>query len=232
MLRLYSVPVPPPLDGVPESRRGQPQFSQAVAFDRGDHRRRHAPAVKNVRQEAGPPLARVVHACDRQLAAHPGEKPCGADVLEARRQRAWRARPLAGSAPSQPCAGPCRGPARSWLGRAAHPAVRQVLAQSLVFTVHRDDDAGGRQILRRLGKPPRHVCRAFPLAAEREGRQHQRGAREKPIPEHQTVYFRPLPFAFALAWGASSLGASSTIGSAGTGASATASSGLIDLRTS
>lgn len=54
-------------------------------------------------------------------------------------------------------------------------------------------------------------------------------------PEHQTVYFRPLPFAFALAFAFAlglGLGASSTMGSAGTAASAMAASGLTDLRTS
>src|SRR5664280_987930 len=71
------------------------------------------------------------------------------------------------------------------------------------------------------------VCRALPFAAKREDRQRQRGTREKPVPEHQTVYFRPLPFAFAVA-----LGASSTMGSASTAASAMAASGLTDLRTS
>ena len=70
----------------------------------------------------------------------------------------------------------------------------------------------GLQSGQNLGKPAHHIGRAFPLAVQREG---------------QTVYFRPLPFALALA-----LGASSTMGSASTAVSAMAASGLTDLRTS
>jgi hypothetical protein len=47
----------------------------------------------------------------------------------------------------------------------------QVFAQTLVVTLHRHDHRGGRQTLRPLGQPARHVMGAFALAAQRERRQ-------------------------------------------------------------